>query len=311
MKDLPESDILLLGCGLVAGPIIKYLNQRKYKIIIATRTVSKGEAVQKQCQFPDLISVTQLDVETRNKNVELFEKCLDTLIEKVKIVISLLPYVYHPIAAQHSIKWKKHFCTTSYISDAMKKFDEPAKKNDLLFLNECGVDPGLDHMEAARVIDDVNNNLGGQVIEFNSICGGLPAPDANDNPLGYKFSWAPKGVLLATNNNVKQLIKGELLAFEGKHLFDEEYVFDDEFKEFKIGKLEWYFNRDSTIYRDVYNLPHIQTLVRVKCGKRLMFCVSEKRGKFLDIFHNFLFLIFCCVVFVCLHVLFCNTGNLS
>ena len=138
---VPESDVLILGCGLVAGPIIKYLNSLKYKLIIATRTISKGESYAKLCDFPDLIFVTKLDVESRNDNLEAFENTLTSLVSKSKIVVSLLPYVYHPIAAEFAVKFKKHFCTTSYISAAMEKFDEPAKTNDLLFLNECGVDP--------------------------------------------------------------------------------------------------------------------------------------------------------------------------
>lgn len=109
----------------------------------------------------------------------------------------MLPYIHHPKAAELAIKHKKHFCTTSYTSDGLKALNEKAKEAGVIMLNECGVDPGTDHMSANKVFDEVHAK-GGKIASFLSYAGGLPAPDNNNNPLGYKFSWAPRGVLLAS-----------------------------------------------------------------------------------------------------------------
>jgi saccharopine dehydrogenase-like NADP-dependent oxidoreductase len=133
---------------------------------------------------------------------------LRRLVSQCDLAISLLPYIHHVKVANLCIEYKKHMVTTSYISPAMKALEEQAKAAGILILNEIGVDPGIDHMSAMRIIHGVEKK-GGKVVSFKSYCGGLPAPEANTNPFGYKFSWSPRGVLMAggTMQNIWKTVK--------------------------------------------------------------------------------------------------------
>jgi saccharopine dehydrogenase (NADP+, L-glutamate forming)/spermidine synthase len=138
----------------------------------------------------------------------------------------------------------------------MRQLDQQAKDSNIIIINECGVDPGTDHMSAMKIIHDVQSR-GGKVVSFKSYCGGLPAPDNNNNPFGYKLSWAPRGVLLASRNNATFLQDGKTVTIPGKDLFDN-YMIEDT----PIGKVEGYPNRDSTQYLDVYGLKDCKTIIR-------------------------------------------------
>jgi len=181
---------------------------------------------------------------------------LEELIPHFDAVVSMLPYLHHPAAARVAVKHKKHFFTTSYTTDFMRALNEEATKNGVVIINECGVDPGTDHMSAMRIIDSVKSK-GGKIISFTSYCGGLPAPANNDNPFGYKLSWAPRGVLLASRNNAHFLKDGKIVDIPGKDLFDNFHV-----EETPIGQVEAYPNRDSVHYLDVYGLKDCQTIIR-------------------------------------------------
>jgi len=169
----------------------------------------------------------------------------------------LLPYTYHVKAAKVAIKHKKTFCTTSYISDEMKALDEEARKAGVLILNECGVDPGIDHMSAMKIIDEVHNN-NGKIVSFTSFTGGLPAPDANDNPFGYKLSWSPRGVLLAGRNDAHFLRDGKEVRIKGADLFQN----CEPMEVPGMGTFEGYPNRDSMSYIDIYNIQETKTMLR-------------------------------------------------
>jgi len=127
----------------------------------------------------------------------------------------------------------------------------------VIMLNECGVDPGLDHMSAKKIIDEVHSK-GGKIVKFTSYCGGLPAPDANDNPFGYKLSWSPRGVLLASRNDAVFYQDGEIVRIKGEDLFDHYEVVEVP----GAGKFEGYHNRDSTSYRETYGIPEAKTCCR-------------------------------------------------
>jgi saccharopine dehydrogenase-like NADP-dependent oxidoreductase len=200
-------------------------------------------------------SAVQFDIEADGADEQL-----DQLTQQVDLVVSLLPYVFHVQAAKVAIRHKKNFCTTSYVSDAMQELDAEIKAAGIISLNECGVDPGLDHMSAQKVIDEVHAK-GGQVREFYSVTGGLPSPAANTNPYGYKLSWSPRGVLLASRNNAVLLRDNEIVNVPGKELFAADNCLHAEFGD-EIGELEWYYNRDSVKYRDIYNIPEVRTLIR-------------------------------------------------
>jgi len=155
------------------------------------------------------------------------------------------------------LKYKKHFFTTSYTTDAMREIDQAAKDAGIIIVNECGVDPGTDHMSAMRIIHHAQAK-GGEVISFTSYCGGLPAPDSNDNPFGYKFSWAPRGVLLASRNDANFLKDGKDVFIPGKDLFDN-YITEEIPN---LGSFEKYPNRNSKQYINIYGIPKTQTMVR-------------------------------------------------
>ena len=239
--------VLVLGAGLVTRPLVKYLlDQENIQVIVASRTVSKADAL--------------IEGHPNGKSLELNVKNdakLEELIKDADVAISLLPYTYHVKVAEMCLNHNTHLITTSYVSPAMKDLDARAKEKNLLLLNEIGLDPGIDHMSAMKIIDEVEAE-GGKIISFESCCGGLPAPDANDNPLGYKFSWSPRGVVMAGRNSAQYLKDGDKVEIEGKNLFDNHWQKDVDV----LGKLEVYPNRDSIIYQDLYGLDDASTVFR-------------------------------------------------
>jgi saccharopine dehydrogenase (NADP+, L-glutamate forming) len=185
------------------------------------------------------------------------DKALDTEVAKNDLVISLIPYTFHATVIKSAIRNKKNVVTTSYVSPAMLELEEQAKKAGITVMNEIGLDPGIDHLYAIKTIEEVHR-AGGKILSFLSYCGGLPAPEASDNPLGYKFSWSSRGVLLALRNAAKYYKDGEVVDIAGKDL---------------MGTAKPYFiypgyafvaypNRDSTPYKERYNIPEAQTIIR-------------------------------------------------
>jgi saccharopine dehydrogenase (NADP+, L-glutamate forming) len=240
-------NVLCLGAGLVARPYIHYLSNHGFHVIVASRTISKAQHLIEGCK----------DVEAIAFNIATDDSLLEDLVSKADLVCSLLPYTYHVKAAKVAIKYKKNFCTTSYISNEMKALDEDARKAGIILLNECGVDPGIDHMSAMRIIDHVHDK-GGKIQSFTSFTGGLPAPDANNNPFGYKISWTPRGVLLAGRNDAHFLRDGEEVTIRGADLFQSFEIMQVP----GIGAFEGYPNRDSMSYIDIYGIHETKTMLR-------------------------------------------------
>ncbi|OLS31568.1 MAG: Lysine 6-dehydrogenase [Candidatus Thorarchaeota archaeon AB_25] len=239
--------VLCLGAGLVARPYIQYLSDNGFHVIVASRTISKAERLIEGCDNTEAVAFNIV------KDDELLEK----LTQKVDLVCSLLPYIFHVKAAKVAIRHKTHFCTTSYISDEMKALEDDANKAGILLLNECGVDPGIDHMSAMKIIDDVHNN-NGKIVSFTSFTGGLPAPDANNNPYGYKLSWSPRGVLLAGRNDAQFRRDGKEVKIPGSELFES----CEPMEVPGMGTFEGYPNRDSLSYIDIYNIQETKTMLR-------------------------------------------------
>ncbi len=241
--------VLILGAGMVARPIIRYLLDAGFGVTQATRTISKARTMIDN--HPDGTALA-LDM----SGAEVGDR-LRTLIGESDIVVSLLPYVFHTSVAKMCLGAGKHMVTTSYVSDEMRVLDAEARDKGLLILNECGLDPGLDHMSAMRVIHDVESR-GGKVRSFRSTTGALPAHESNNNPFGYKFSWSPKGVLLASRNAAKWLEGGREVSIPGEELF-EHYVLEDVPG---AGTFENYPNRDSMPYQGIYGLNDAHTVYR-------------------------------------------------
>ena len=238
--------VLVLGAGLVAKPLVRYLLEKGYQVTVASRTASKAEAMIAGHPAGKALALNVQD-----------ETVLTQLIKDSDLTVSLVPFTFHPVVAKHCIANRKHMVTTSYVSAAMQEQNGAAQEAGVTILNEVGVDPGIDHMSAMRIIDSVRTR-GGRIVSFRSYCGGLPAPEANDNPFGYKFSWAPRGVLLAGRNSAMYLMDGRKVEISSHRLFRDMHILSIP----NQGDYEAYPNRDSISYIDVYGLQGIQTMYR-------------------------------------------------
>ncbi|GBC61587.1 saccharopine dehydrogenase [Desulfonema ishimotonii] len=239
--------ILVLGAGFVARPLVRYLlDTPETELTVASRTLSRAENL--LGGHPEGIAKA-LDV----GNV----KALRQTMSEADIVISLLPWVHHVSVAKLCLELGKHLVTTSYVRPEMAALDHAAKQKGLLFLNEIGVDPGIDHMAAMKIIDGVKQR-GGEIVSFYSYCGGLPALSCNNNPLGYKFSWSPSGVLLAALNTGRYLRAGEVTDVPGPDLFRHYRLVDVP----GAGTFETYVNRDALPYMKIYGIESATAMYR-------------------------------------------------
>ncbi len=238
--------ILLLGSGMVAKPLAEYILENNMQLTIATRTISKAEKLTGNHKNGKSVLWTTNDLAT-----------LEQMVAEHDLTISLLPYNYHVTVAKLCIKHKKNMVTTSYVSSEMKALDDEARKAGIIIMNEIGVDPGFDHMTAMRIIDKVKSE-GGKIRGFYSFCGALAAPEVADNPFRYKFTWSPRGVLMAGNNNARYLKNNNVIDIQSENLFKNSVAI--EFPE--VGKMEVYPNRDSLAYIGIYNIPEVETMFR-------------------------------------------------
>lgn len=255
--------ILLLGAGLVTKPLVDYLlDVPNFEMTIASRTLRKAE---KLVAGHERGKALQYDINTNPDG-------LGNLVEKHDLVISLLPAQHHPTVAKECIKRKTLMVTTSYVSPAMKELDKPARDAGILILNEIGLDPGIDHMSAMKIIHNVEES-GGKIVSFRSYCGGLPAPEANTNPYGYKFSWSPRGVLTAAKNPAHYLEDGKEVKIAGDDLFGTYHKVNVPGYE---HTLEAYANRDSMGYIELYGLHNTKTMYR-GTFRNLGHCITWKK----------------------------------
>jgi saccharopine dehydrogenase-like NADP-dependent oxidoreductase len=239
-------NVLILGSGLVARPMIHHLLKQGFRVTVASNTPDRAAGM-----ITGFTGGASLSWEAND------EEALDRMVAGHDLTVSLLPWTFHPLVARYCLKHRKHLVTTSYVKPEMKALDEPARKAGVLFLNEVGLDPGIDHMSAMQIIDAVHRE-GGAVLEFYSICGALPAPEVSSNPFRYKFSWSPKGVIMASNNDATFLRHGKETYIPSSDLFRSPFTIDFP----GAGMLEVYPNRDSLAYRDLYCIPETQTLFR-------------------------------------------------
>ncbi len=243
--------ILIIGAGRSASSLIQYLlnksDDENLHLIIGDLSLTAAQ--NKTNDHPNATAIA-LDVFNATQRSEA--------IQKADIVISMLPAHLHIEVARDCITYKKHMVTASYISDAMQELDVLAKENNLIFMNEIGLDPGIDHMSAMKVIDEIKAK-GGKMLLFESFCGGLVAPESDTNLWNYKFTWAPRNVVLAGQGGAaKFLQEGTYKYIPYCNLFRR-----TEFLEVEgYGKFEAYSNRDSLKYLDVYGLENILTLYR-------------------------------------------------
>ncbi len=262
-------NVLVLGAGLVSKPLVVHLLKSGFQVKVASRTFSKAEAL---IQGFSNASAEALNVDD--------EKNLDRLLAGCDLAISLVPYTHHVQIANLCLKHKKHLITTSYVSKAMQDLDQAAKSAGLCFLNEIGLDPGIDHMSAMRIIHHVQQQ-GGKIVSFQSYCGGLPAMRHNNNPFGYKFSWSPRGVVMAGRNSGQFLQNGQVIFIPSKDLFKNYEIIDIE----GVGSFEAYTNRNALPYQELYGLKDAHTIFRGTL-RNIGWCYTMKKASELGLFDD-------------------------
>jgi saccharopine dehydrogenase-like NADP-dependent oxidoreductase len=238
--------VLILGAGMVSKPIINYLLKSNFIVTVASPMKERADEI---IDGHPLGTSIDWSMESVGR--------LDEMTADHDITVSLLPYRFHTGVAKSCLKNRKPLVTTSYVQPGIQALDSEAKDAGVIILNEIGLDPGIDHMSAMRIIDHIHNS-GGKIRKFYSLCGALPAPEAADNPLKYKFSWSPKGVILASRNSALYLKDGKKVQIDPVNLFRD--IFSVDFH--GIGKLEVYPNRDSISYIDIYGIPEVSTMYR-------------------------------------------------
>lgn len=244
-------NVLIIGAGRSASSLIRYLlsksNEEQLHLTVADLSLNLAKAKTQDHPNATPLALDIFNAEERRK-----------AIANATIVISMLPAHLHIEIAKDCLQFKKHLVTASYISDAMQALNDEAIKSNLIFMNEIGLDPGIDHMSAMKVIDEIRSK-GGKMIFFESFCGGLVAPESDNNLWNYKFTWAPRNVVLAGQGGAAKFIQeGTYKYIPYSALFRR-----TEFLEVEgYGKFEAYSNRDSLKYRSVYGLDDILTLYR-------------------------------------------------
>lgn len=243
-------NILVIGAGRSASSLIKYFldnsQQEGWKVTVAD--VSIDLVKQKTGDHPNARPLA-FDINNEQQREEE--------ISKADIVISMLPAFMHTEIAKDCVRLKKHLVTASYVSREMRELDEDAKKAGIILMNEIGLDPGIDHASAMKIIDAIKAD-GGELVSFRSYCGGLIAPESNDNPWGYKFTWNPRNVILAGQGIAQYIEHGEYKYIPYNRLYTQIETIDVE----GYGAFDGYANRDSISYRKPYGLVNIPTMLR-------------------------------------------------
>ena len=238
--------VLILGAGMVARPLVRYLLDNGFSLTQGDIEPDRAEGMIDGHPNGRAIRIDLADADAIRR-----------LVSEHDITVSLVPPPFHPRVARYCIDAGKPMATASYVSPEMAALEDEARAAGVTILNEIGVDPGLDHMSAMQVVDKVRAK-GGRILSFRSYCGGLPAPEANDNPFGYKFSWAPRGVLMASRNNAEYLLHGMHIEVPGDHLFRDMHLLHVN----GVGDFEAYPNRNSNSYIDIYGLDGVRTMFR-------------------------------------------------
>jgi len=243
--------ILIIGAGKSSSYLIKYLLDKSQSenlhITIGDLNIDNAKKLVGDNVKAEVIHLDVFDAESRI-----------AAVKNTDIVVSMLPARFHIEVAKDCITYKKHMVTASYVSPEMQALNTDAKAKGLVFMNEIGVDPGLDHMSAMQVIDQIRD-IGGKMILFESFTGGLVAPESDNNLWNYKFTWNPRNVVIAGQGGSAKFLQENQFKYIPYHrLFRR-----TEFLEVEgYGRFEAYANRDSLKYQHVYGLEQIKTLYR-------------------------------------------------
>jgi len=243
-------NILLLGAGKSSAALIRFLlnESEKENLIITIADLSADAALKKAGNHPNARAIA-LDINDAVRRMKA--------IQTSDLVISLLPPDLHILAANDCLEAGRHLITASYVSESIKALDERAQEKNIVLMNECGLDPGIDHMSAMKLIHQIKEE-GGVIESFRSYTGGLIAPESNNNPWGYKFTWNPRNVILAGKEGAVYLENGTEKKLSYYDVFDQaESISIDEY-----GNFDAYANRNSESYIEPYGLHGVKPLLR-------------------------------------------------
>ena len=254
-------NILILGAGMSTRTLISYLlnnaKENNWRVIVADANKLLAKEAILNSEFGHAISLDIFNEQNREKQ-----------IMESEIVVSMLPPSMHHIIAKDCIRYKKNLVTASYVSKEMSLLDNDAKNAGILILNEIGLDPGIDHMSAMKIINQIKEQ-GGNILSFKSFCGGLVHPDHDDNPWNYKFTWNPRNVVLAGQGTAQYKKNGKYKYISYSRLFERiEFM-----NILDAGEFEGYANRDSLSYIKSYGIEDIDTMLRGTLRKK-GFCKS-------------------------------------
>lgn len=243
-------NILVIGAGRSASSLIKYLleHSQEENWQVTVGDVSIDLVKQKTTHYSNARAIV-FDVNNQEQREEE--------IKNADLVISMLPPAMHIQVAKDCITFQTHLATASYVSKEMKELDNKAKAAGVVLMNEIGLDPGIDHASAMQIIDKIHAD-GGELTSFKSYCGGLVAPESNDNPWGYKFSWNPRNVVLAGQGTAAWIESGKCKYIPYNRLFTQ----IEQIEVGGVGVFDGYANRDSLSYRKLYNIEGIPTMLR-------------------------------------------------
>ncbi|MEN8928926.1 MAG: saccharopine dehydrogenase C-terminal domain-containing protein [Flavobacteriales bacterium] len=245
------NNIAVLGAGRSSSSLIRYLldqsEKMDWKVRVCDRDVNTAK--QKINNHPNAEAI----------EFDVFDKAEVTLeVEKADLIISMLPARMHIHVIEEAIKQKKNIVTPSYISPEVRELDTAAKKAGIIVMNELGVDPGIDHMSAMKLLTEIREE-GGEILNFESFTGGLVAPESDNNPWNYKFTWNPRNVVVAGQGGPAKFIEeGQYKYIPYNKLFRRTEFIDID----GYGKFEGVANRDSLKYQSVYDLEDVQTIYR-------------------------------------------------
>ena len=243
--------VLIIGAGKSTAFLVKYLLDKSIDERLYIRLADKNKlaALKLINNHKNGIGI-EFDINSKQQRIDE--------IKKADIVISMLPARFHFEVAKDCLSLKKNLITASYVSNEMQSLNQEVKLKNLLFLNEMGVDPGIDHMSAMQIIDKIKSE-GGKMILFESFTGGLIAPECDNNLWNYKFTWNPRNVVMAGQGGAAKFIQeGKFKYIPYNRLFRRTEFLDVD----GYGRFEAYANRDSLKYQNIYGLNDVKTMYR-------------------------------------------------
>ena len=244
-------NILIIGAGKSTPYIVKYLTHKSSKenLFLTIGDIDINNAKKLSAGSTNIRAIKFDILNKKNSSEQIFQS---------DIVISMLPARFHLLVARECLKYKKSLLTASYISDQMNELDDEVKRLGIIFMNEIGVDPGIDHMSAMKIIDKIKDE-GNELVMFKSYTGGLIAPESDNNLWNYKFTWNPRNVVLAGQGGDATFIERD----KQKQIpYSKLFKNTEPLKIDGYGSFEAYPNRDSLKYRSIYKLNNISTILR-------------------------------------------------